>query len=122
MWPPSLPEQAAREIDRAAEHPRVVQVILPLFTDKQWGDPFYRPIWEAAVRNGLVVTFHHSMATETLLGWPRYYIEWHTLAAPRTPRSHQVIEPRSVNGVFDKLPDAEGDCVLRGGRRLGAAG
>ena len=100
--PPS-PEHAAREIDRVAEHPRVVQVILPNFTKREWGDPRYRPIWEAAVRNGLVVTFHHSMATETLLGWPRYYIEWHTMAAPQAAQN-QVMS-LIVNGVFDRFPE-----------------
>ena len=98
-----VPERAAQEIDRMAEHPRVVQVILPLLTDKQWGDPFYRPVWEAAIRNDLVVVFHHSMTTETLLGWPRYYIEWHTMAAPQAAQN-QVMS-LIVNGTFDRYPE-----------------
>jgi predicted TIM-barrel fold metal-dependent hydrolase len=106
------PQRAALEIDRVAEHPRIVQVILPLVTDKQWGDPFYRPIWEAAVRNNLVVAFHHGMMTSTLLGWPRYYIEWHTMAAPQAAQN-QVMS-LIVNGTFDKYPELK-VVMLEGG-------
>jgi uncharacterized protein len=106
------PQRAAREIDRVAEHPRIVQVILPLVTDKQWGDPFYRPIWEAAVRNKLAVAFHHGMMTSTLLGWPRYYIEWHTMAAPQAAQN-QVMS-LIVNGTFDKYPELK-VVMLEGG-------
>src|SRR4051812_16817950 len=76
------PALATREIDRIGSHPQVVQVSLPLIAEKQWGDPVYRPIFEAAVRNDLVVAFHHGPETRTVLGFPRYFIEWHTLAAP----------------------------------------
>jgi uncharacterized protein len=97
------PERAAREIDRVAEHPRIVQVIMPLVTNRQWGDPYYRPIWEAALRNDLVVAFHHTMVTNTLLGWPRYYIEWHTMAAPQAAQNQTM--SLVVNGTFDRYPD-----------------
>src|SRR5262249_12245048 len=76
------PALAAREVDRAGAHPHMVQVFLPLVAERQWGDPLYRPIFEAAVRNGLVVAFQHGAETRTLFGFPRYYVEWHTLAAP----------------------------------------
>lgn len=75
---------AAREIDRLAEHPDVVQVFLPLINERQYGDPFYRPIFEAAAPNDLAVGFHHGSGTTTILGHPRNYIEWHTLAAPQS--------------------------------------
>jgi uncharacterized protein len=97
------PQRAAREIDRVSEHPRIVQVILPLATDRQWGDPFHRPIWEAAVRNGLAIAFHHGGTTETVLGWPRYHIEWHTMAAPGAAQ-HQTMS-LIVNGTFERYPE-----------------
>jgi uncharacterized protein len=97
-----LPEEAAREIDRMAQHPQIIQVTLPLVASRQWGDPFYRPIWEAAVRNELPVTFHHSGASATLIQ-PRYFIEWHTMAAPATAK-HQVMS-LIVNGTFDRYPE-----------------
>jgi predicted TIM-barrel fold metal-dependent hydrolase len=97
------PDLAAREIDRVAEHPQIVQVILPLVTHMQWGDEVYQPIWEAAVRNDLVVAFHHNGATTTVLGWPRYYIEWHTLAAPQAAQNQLV--SLICQGTFDRNPD-----------------
>jgi predicted TIM-barrel fold metal-dependent hydrolase len=97
------PRQAAREIDRVAEHPQVVQVFLPIVSDCEYGDPFYRPIFEAAVRNRLAVAFHHGQATHSGVGYPRYYIEWHTLAPPQGSISQLV--SLICNGLFDRLPD-----------------
>jgi uncharacterized protein len=97
------PRQAAHEIDRVAEHPQVVQVFLPTATDRQYGDPYYWPIYEAAVRNGLVLTLHHGGSTTTNFGYPRYYIEWHTLAAPQG--AFNQLLSLICNGVFDKFPE-----------------
>jgi predicted TIM-barrel fold metal-dependent hydrolase len=96
------PEAAAREIDRVAEHPQVVQVFLPTVTDRQYGDPHYRPIFEAAVRNDLVVALHHGGHTQTVLGFPRYFFEWHALAAPQAAMNQ--LTSFVANGVFDKFP------------------
>ena len=73
---PQDPHAAAREIDRLGDHPRVVQVLLPI---GQWayGDPFYHPIFEAAQRHNLVIAMHHTQAVSGALGKRRYYIEWH---------------------------------------------
>ena len=66
----------------------MVQVILPLFTDKQWGDPFYRPyLGGRPCGTGWSSRSTTACATETLLGWPRYYIEWHTMAAPQAAQN-----------------------------------
>ncbi len=98
-----VPEAAAREIDRVAEHPGIVQVFLPLVNDRQYGDPFYRPIFEAAARNGLAVTLHHGSGTTTILGHPRSYIEWHTLAGPQAAMGQ--LTSLLFNGVFDLFPN-----------------
>ncbi len=97
------PEHAAREIDRVAAHPRIVQVILPNLTNWEWGDPRFRPIWEAALRNDLIVAFHHGMTTNTVLGWPRYYIGWHSMAAPQAAMNQTM--SLIVNGTFDRYPE-----------------
>lgn len=97
------PHVAAREIDRVAAHPQIVQVFLPTVTDCQYGDPLYRPIFEAAVRNDLVVTLHHGAFTQTVLGYPRYYFEWHTVAAPQAG-INQLLSI-VANGLFDRYPD-----------------
>ena len=48
----------------SAGHPQIVQVFLPVVTDRQYGDPMYHPIYEAAVRNDLVARppFRHEDA------------------------------------------------------------
>lgn len=97
------PVEAAREIDRVAEHPQIVQVFLPTVTNRQYGDRMYWPIYEAAVRNGLAVTLHHGIETQTALGRPRYYIEWHTVAAPQA-NMNQLLS-MVCNGVFDQFPE-----------------
>jgi predicted TIM-barrel fold metal-dependent hydrolase len=96
------PQLAAREIDRVGAHPQIVQVFLPLVHDRQYGDPMYRPIFEAAVRHDLVVTMHHGGHTETVLGYPRTFIEWHTLAAPHAGQAQLL--SLICNGVFDRFP------------------
>jgi uncharacterized protein len=97
------PQAAVREIDRVATHPQIVQVFLPTVTDRGYGHPSFFPIYEAAVRNDLAVTFHHCSATETVLGMPHHYIEWHTAAAPQAAQG-QIIS-MIMGGVFDKFPE-----------------
>jgi predicted TIM-barrel fold metal-dependent hydrolase len=94
------PAAAAREIDRVAAHPQIVQVFLPTVADRQYGDPFYDPIYEAALRNDLAVTFHHGPATRTLVGFPRYFAEWHTLAPPLAAMSQ--LTSLVFNGTLEK--------------------
>lgn len=97
------PQDAAREIDRVAQHPQIVQVHLPLTVERQYGDPFYRPIFEAAVRNGLVVSLHHDRCTRTVFGYPRNYIEWKALSIPQAAMSQTA--SMICNGLFDKYPE-----------------
>lgn len=95
------PEGAAREIERMAEHPRMVQVMLYI-GDQPYGSPRYEPIFAAAERHGLVVGIHHSENSPTALGRHRYYAEWHTLIS-------QVFMSQAVslifNGVFERHPE-----------------
>ncbi len=98
---PQDPQAAAREIDRMGNHPRVVQVLLPI---AQWayGEPFYHPIFEAAQRNNLVMAFHHSVAMKGALGRGRYYIEYQA-NIPQGAMS--LLASLVCNGVFDKYPN-----------------
>jgi predicted TIM-barrel fold metal-dependent hydrolase len=95
------PVAAAREIDRVGSHPQIVQVFLPIVVDRQYGDPHYRPIFEAAVRNQLVVAMHHGPETATALGYPRYYIEWHA-SIPHAAMCQ--LASLICNGVLDRFP------------------
>lgn len=63
------PEAAAREIDRMAAHPQVKQVMLPVVDDIAYGHPMYRPIFEAADRNHLMVAFHHTTFAQAPTAW-----------------------------------------------------
>src|SRR5438105_12002361 len=53
--PSQQPDAAAREIDRRGDHPGFVQVLLPVRSERPYGNRIYHPIFEAAVRHDLVV-------------------------------------------------------------------
>jgi uncharacterized protein len=97
------PIAAVEEIDRVASNRQLVQVFLPNVTNRQYGDKQYWPIYDACVRHGLALTLHHSGASQTLFGYPNYFIEWHTLAAPFAGVSQLM--SLIANGVFDRFPD-----------------
>jgi uncharacterized protein len=99
------PAGAAREIDRVADHPQIVQVFLPTILERQYGDPFYDPIYEAANRHKLAVSFHHGPATKTPLGYPRYFAEWHSMAAPLAAMNQ--LTSLVFNGTLDKFPEVK---------------
>jgi predicted TIM-barrel fold metal-dependent hydrolase len=52
------PALAAREIERWAEHPMFVQVLMSPQVRVNFGDPWLDPIYEAATRHGLPVSTH----------------------------------------------------------------
>ncbi|WP_010531828.1 amidohydrolase family protein [Lentibacillus jeotgali] len=94
------PQQAVREIERVGPHPKMVQILLPIDT-RSWGDPYYHPIYEAAERHNLSIGMHHNEPPTHFGGWPRYFIEWHTML----PTAHMIEVSNMVfNGVFDKFP------------------
>lgn len=49
---------ALREIDRWKDHPRVVQIGIPLQSRELYGKPQFWPLWEAAINAGLPVAVH----------------------------------------------------------------
>ncbi|QQE81331.1 amidohydrolase [Alicyclobacillus sp. SO9] len=93
-------QTAVREIHRVGSHPKMVQVLLPL-DDTLWGDPYYHPIFEAAVQHRLAVGMHHNEPPVYYGKFPRYFIEWHTMI----PTAHMMQVTNLVfNGVFEKFP------------------
>jgi predicted TIM-barrel fold metal-dependent hydrolase len=103
--PVRVPELAAREIDRVGAHPGFVQVLLPVRSEAPYGNRRYLPIFEAAVRNDLVVSLQFGGAPAnppTGAGWPSYYIEEYVGMA-------QVFQTQIlsliVEGVFDRFGD-----------------
>jgi predicted TIM-barrel fold metal-dependent hydrolase len=106
------PIQAAREIDRVGGHPQIVQVFLPLATNRHYGDPHYRPIFEAAVRNKLTVAVHHDAFTRSPLGHSSYFVEWHSIALPSALMAQ--LTSMIYGGLFDKFPELK-ICGLEAG-------
>ena len=49
---------ALREIDKYKDHPRIVQIGIPLQSRELYGKPQFWPLWEAAVDAGLPVAVH----------------------------------------------------------------
>jgi uncharacterized protein len=73
------PSLAAAEVDRAAaKHPGFVQVLLPVRSDRPYGNRELEPLLESVVRNDLVLGIHFGGFTgnaTTSVGWPTYYFE-----------------------------------------------
>lgn len=101
------PAQAAREIDRLAGHPDMVEVIISSAARMPLGHRFYHPIYEAAERNGLPIAIHPgaegggSSTAPTAAGYPTRYIEWHTCLSQMF-MAHLV--SIVTEGVFVKYP------------------
>ena len=102
--PSQLPALAAREIDRVAEHPGFVQVLLPARSPHPYGSRLYHPLWEAAARHDLPIGIHFGGSPgnpPTPSGWPSYFFEEYTGMA--TVFATQVTSMVS-EGVFDQFP------------------
>ena len=102
--PTRVPEMAAQEIDRVGSHKGFVQVFLPVRSEAPYGSRRYLPIFEAAVRNNLVVSLQFGGAPgnpPTGSGWPSYYLEEYVGMA-------QVFQSQVLNmvaeGLFDRFP------------------
>ncbi|GGM75543.1 amidohydrolase family protein [Dactylosporangium sucinum] len=54
-------DSAVREIERWKDHPRVVQIGLPMQTEVPYGRPQFKPLWRAASDAGLPVAVHIEM-------------------------------------------------------------
>jgi uncharacterized protein len=99
------PAAAAREIERAADHPGFVQVLLLVRSEHLYGERHYWPIYEAAVRRGLPVCVHAGGSAGhpvTPVGWPSYYLEDYVGLS-------QAFQCQLVSlvsgGVFAQFPD-----------------
>jgi predicted TIM-barrel fold metal-dependent hydrolase len=101
------PILAAREIDRLGSHPKVVQVILPVSSREPFGQRRFYPIFEAAVRNNLVIGIHGGGEGNGInppisaVGHPTTNFERHNILA-----IHHMSQLNSIvcEGVFEKFP------------------
>jgi hypothetical protein len=100
------PLTAAAEIRRAGQDTDFVQVMLSAGARRPYGEPFYDPIWEAAVEIGVPVAIHlggnggiNSDSSFTMA--PTFYYEHHALLCEGA-MSH--VASLIVHGVFEKFP------------------
>src|SRR5262249_6637787 len=102
--PSQQPAIAAREIDRVAHDRRFVQVLLPVRSERPYGNRTYHPLSEPAVRHDLVVGLHFGGAPgtpPTASGWPSTYVEEYVgMAAAFQSQILNMI----VEGLFDQFP------------------
>lgn len=100
------PETSAREIERWAGHPGMLQLRMNAYAGLPFGDPFYDPIYEAATRAGIPVAVHFSkgagVSLLTPVGYLSYFFEHHALYH-LTYASHLV--SLICSGTFERFPD-----------------
>lgn len=101
------PELAVAEIEKWAGHPHFVQVMLNPYVGGGFGLPAYWPVYEAAVRNRLVVCTHVTLqrpgpALMSVYGPPSYYLENHG-QFPLNYAAH--LTSMLCEGVFERFPD-----------------
>lgn len=100
-------EGALREIELWREHPRMVQIGLPLQTQEPYGRPHFTPLWRAAEEAGLPVAIHWEMGLgithpPTPSGTPRTYAHY----GAYTPLTYiwQLLN-MIAEGVFERFGD-----------------
>jgi predicted TIM-barrel fold metal-dependent hydrolase len=102
--PIQLPDEAAKEIERVADHPGFVQVALPVRTERPLGNRLYHRVWEAIERHDLVAGIQFGGVPgnpPTPSGWPSYFYEEYVGAA--LTFASQLVSIVS-EGVFDQFP------------------
>jgi predicted TIM-barrel fold metal-dependent hydrolase len=100
------PAAAVREIEHWAGHPHMAQILIKAEPRPSWGDPRYRPIWEAATRHDIPVACHLSRGnfeTEPMppVGWPSYN---HDFMVTYSLLAMNQVMSLIFDGVFDEFP------------------
>lgn len=101
-------DASVQEIKRVSRNPKIKQILLSAVTPMPIGHRYYRPILEACADESLILAFHpggnQSSGTApvpTPVGFPSYYLEWHTLLP--TVYMAQICS-LVAEGVFEALP------------------
>jgi predicted TIM-barrel fold metal-dependent hydrolase len=97
---------AIREIEKYRDHPRVVQIGVPLQSREVYGKPQYWPLWEAAVEANLPVAVHIEVGSgvqfsPTPSGVPRTYEQYVSFMALNY--LYHLMN-MIAEGVFERMP------------------
>jgi predicted TIM-barrel fold metal-dependent hydrolase len=102
------PEGTAREIDRWAGHPMMVQVLIPPEIRIGMGDPRHDPIFEAACRNSIPIACHIGRGPDDRLPLPPYgpgswYLDTFSSLIPLNVIAH--LTSLVFDGAFERHPE-----------------
>jgi predicted TIM-barrel fold metal-dependent hydrolase len=103
--PARYPDAMVREIERVAAHPRIVQVYLPVRSDRLYGNRIWHPMFEAIVRHRLVAAIHWGGTSEgppSPTGWPSWFVEEY--AAEQQAYMAQLTSMVG-EGLFQRFPE-----------------
>lgn len=95
---------AAEEIDRVGGHPGFVQVLLPVRTDRLYGQRVFWPMFEAMERHKLVAGLHWGGLAEngpTPTGYASWYVEEY---AEEPQLFGSQMTSMIIEGLFQKFP------------------
>ena len=103
---PQDPHGAAAEIRRVGGHPQVAQVLVTSGSQRPYGDPFYRPMWEAASEMRLPIAAHLGgqggvNVNPTGTGAPTFYWEAHAMLC-ESGMGH--LASVLAHGIFERYP------------------
>jgi predicted TIM-barrel fold metal-dependent hydrolase len=108
------PIAAAAEIDRVGSHPGFVQVMLPVRSERLYGQRIFNPIYESATRNDLVVGLQWGGTTEDAPS-PTGYASWYAEQyAAETQVYLAQLTSMVFEGTFQKFPSLR-VAVMEGG-------
>ncbi len=105
LVPQTNAERAAEEIERLADNPRFVQVLLLVSGELPLGRRQHWPIFAAAARHHLPVCIHAGSTYRhpvTPVGWPGTYMEDY---AAQASAFASALTSLVAEGVFAKFPD-----------------
>jgi uncharacterized protein len=108
------PAAAAREIERVAHHPGFVQVLMPVRSDRLYGQRVFHPLWQTVARHDLVLGMHWGGTTDgppSTSGFPSWYVEEY---AAETHMFVGQLMSMIAEGVFRAVPELR-VAVLEGG-------
>ena len=100
--------ESVKEIKKLGRHPKIVQVLCSAVTPNPIGQHYYHPILKACNDMNLPLAFHPggnqssgTAPTPTPVGFPKYYLEWHTLL----PTVYMAqLASLIAEGIFEKFP------------------